>query len=334
MTGVNLGLTVPLTGCTAAESVAVAQQAQDWGYRSAWAAEVDGPDAFTLLGALAASSDLELGIGVIPVQTRTAFVIGMSAVSLAQLAGSRGFTLGIGASSEVIVGRFGGRPFDDPLGQVRETALALRPMLSGERSTFTGTHVQIGGYKPPTPPPGPVPLFFGSLNPRSLRLTGELADGLCVNQVAPHTIPAMVAEVRKGAEAAGRRFETLPVMARIFCLVTDDPAAARAIVAHVFAPYVATTGYNRFYRWMGYEEEAAAIAKAAETNDRAAMAAAYTDRMARDLFLIGDLDEVIAGLHRYVEAGVTHPVVAPLTAGPEMAMDVLRNIGAGWAAAS
>jgi probable F420-dependent oxidoreductase len=329
MTSVPLGVTAPLSGCTARESFDIVRSARDWGYRSVWASEVDGPDAFTLLGALAATTDLDLGVGVVPVQTRTAFTLGMTAVSLAQLSGGR-FVLGIGASSEVLVSRFGGQPFDRPLQNVREVALALRPILRGERSTYEGRYVRVGGYKSPTPPPAPVPLFFGSLNPRSLRLAGELADGLCVNQIGPHHVPAMLEEVHAGAKRAGRELGDFPVMARLFCAVTDDVPAARAAVARTFAGYVATSVYNRFYRWMGYEEEAEAIAQAAAAKDRNGMAAAFTGRMVQDLFLIGDASAVIARLRDYVDAGVTIPVVAPLAPNADAAAAMLREIGASW----
>jgi probable F420-dependent oxidoreductase len=318
-----------MTGCTARQSLEVAQQARHWGYSSVWASEVDGPDAFTLLGALAATTDYELGVGVVPVQTRTVFTLGMTAVGLAQLSGGS-FTLGIGASSEVLVSRFGGQSFEHPLQHLREAALALRPILRGDRSTFDGRFVHVGGYKTPTPPPSPVPLFFGSLNPRSLRMAGELADGLCINQVAPHHVPVMLDEVRSGAAAIGRDLGEFPVMARLFCLITDDAKAARAMVAQVFASYVATSVYNRFYRWMGYEEEAEAIARASEAKDRQGMAASFTDQMARDLFVIGDAGSVVDRLRQYVDAGVTIPVVAPLSLGPEAGAGTLREIADRW----
>src|ERR1051326_7474804 len=191
----QLAVTCPMPGCTARESVELAQRAAEWGYRAAWSSEVDGPDAFTILGALAVTTSYDLGGAVLPVQTRSAFIIGMSAVSLAQLSAGR-FVLGVGASSEVLVSRFGGRPFDKPLSKLREPVEALRPILRGERSTCAGEYVSVGGYKTPSPPPAPVPLYLGSLNPRSLRLAGELADGLCINQIAPHHVPLMLEEVR------------------------------------------------------------------------------------------------------------------------------------------
>jgi probable F420-dependent oxidoreductase len=326
----DLAVNATLPGLTAKDSLDVVRRAWDWGYRAAWGAEVDGPDAFTTLGALAATTDYELGVGVLPVQTRTVFIIGMSAVSMGQLTGGR-FSLGVGASSEVLVSRFGGQPFDRPLTHLREAVEALRPILRGERSTFDGRYVTIGGYKTPTPPPSPVPLFLGSLNPKSLRMAGELGDGLCINQIAPHHVPAMLDEVRAGAKEAGRELPSdFPVMARLFSLVTDDAPAARQILKMVFAPYVATSVYNRFYRWMGYEEEAEAIAQASAAKDREGMAKAFSDRIAHDLFVVGTADEVVARLREYVDAGVTIPVIAPLAPAPDVAAETLKAIGERW----
>ncbi|HEX9766079.1 MAG TPA: LLM class flavin-dependent oxidoreductase, partial [Nitriliruptorales bacterium] len=139
---VSLAVSAPFPGCSAADAVAIVQDAAGWGYTACWAAEVDGPDAFTVLGAVAATTDLELGVAVVPVQTRSAFVLGMTALSLASLSNGR-FTLGVGASSEVLVSRFGGLPFERPLQHVRETVQVLRPMLAGERASIDGDLVRV-----------------------------------------------------------------------------------------------------------------------------------------------------------------------------------------------
>ncbi len=327
---VPLAMSVGVAGATPREDVELARRAQDWGYAAAWAAEVDGPEAFSMLGALATTTDLDLGVAVVPVQTRTAFVLANAALTVSGLSDGR-FVLGIGASSDVVVSRFGGQPFRRPLAHVRETVAALRPALAGERTTFHGAHVDIGGYRYPKPVPTPVPLYLGSLNPRSLRMAGELADGVCFNQMAPHHVPRMLAEVTAGATAAGRELPTdFPVMARLFCLVTDDVAGAREMVRHVFAPYVATSVYNRFYRWMGFDQEAGAIAAAAEAGDRAAMAAAFSDRLLDDLFVVGSADHVAARVAEYVDAGVTVPAIAPIAAGAEQAAATLQALGRAW----
>jgi alkanesulfonate monooxygenase SsuD/methylene tetrahydromethanopterin reductase-like flavin-dependent oxidoreductase (luciferase family) len=119
-------------------------------------------------------------------------------------------------------------------------------------------------------------------------------------------------------------------VARLFCEVTDDVAAVRRMVKAVFAPYVATSGYNRFYRWMGYEDEAEAIAVAAAARDRDAMAGAFSDRVVDDLFLIGTADEVCEQIAAHVDAGVTVPVIAPLTSTHDGAAATFEAIGRTW----
>lgn len=324
----DLAVTAPLAGLDSRTSVEVCAAARGWGYRAAWAAEVVEQECFALLGAIAARTDLDLGVAVVPVQTRSLFVTARAALTLAELTGGR-FTLGIGASSEVIVSRFAGVPYERPLEWVREAITALRPILAGERGTAEGPRVRIGGYRWPLPVVGPVPIYLGSLNPGSLRLCGELADGLCVNQVAPAHIPRMLAEVAEGARAVGRTLpDPFPVVARLFCAVTDDPAAVREVVRNIFAPYAATAGYNRFFRWLGYEEEAEAIARAAAAGDRGAVVAAYSDRMVDELFVIGDADHVAGRIAAYVDAGVTLPIIAPLAPDRAAAEHTLRTIGA------
>lgn len=311
------------------------RRARDWGYEACWTSEVNGPDAFSMLGALAATTELGLGVAVVPVQTRSPMVLGMTAVTLAQLTGGR-FTLGVGASSEVIVERWAGQPFDAPLTHVRETVLALQPMLRGERSTFDGRYVRTGGFKPHAAPPAPVPLFLGSLNRRSLRQAGELGDGVCLNQLAPDHVPQLLEHVREGATAAGRdlAFGSGPgqfgVMARLFCAVTDDVRAARQLVKSTFGPYLATTVYNRYYRSIGYEEEAEAVADAARRRDREGVVAGMSDRLVDDCFVLGDRDAVAAKVRAYVDNGVTVASIAVLNPDPESAVGTLRAIAEGW----
>lgn len=320
-----LALSLPLPGVDTRTGVELARRAGELGYRGVWAAEVQGPDAFTQLAALAVTTDLDLGVAVVPVQTRSPFVLGMTALTLAELSGGR-FTLGVGASSEVIVERWAGRPFDRPLQEVRETVAALRPMLRGERTNVAGERVTVDGYRPHTVPATPVPLYLGALNPRSLEMVGEVgADGLCLNQVTTEHVPVMLDEVRRGS--GGDLPADFGVVCRFFCGVTDDVPAAREVVRQVFAPYVATSVYNRFYRSMGFEEEAAAVLAA---EDRQARAAALSDELIDAVFCLGSADEVAARLATYVDAGVTVPVISPLSVGAEQATAMLARIAAAW----
>lgn len=323
-----LAFSLPLTGVDAGTGVEVAKEAEQRGYSACWASEVQGPDAFTTLAALAATTGLDLGVAVVPAQTRSPFVLGMTARSLAELSGDR-FTLGVGASSEVIVGRWGGIDFSKPLTHVRETVEAIKPMLAGEKSTYEGELVTVGGYRPHRSPAGRVPLVLGALNPRSCRMVGELdVDGICLNQLAPKHVPMVLDEVAKGA--GGSLPEDFTVVARLFCAVTDDVEGMRSIVKATFSNYIATTVYNKFYRWMGYEDVADGVLEAQERGDREAMAAAVTDELVDDLFCLGTAEQVAAKVADYCAAGVTVPAIMPLAMGREQSEQALWDIAAAW----
>lgn len=329
MNGATLSVSLPIAGTTPGEGLDLARRASQWGYRGCWLSEVQGPDAFTQLGVLADSTDLELGVAVVPVQTRTAMMLGMSSVTLAQLSGGR-FTLGIGASSELIVRDWAGQPFDAPLTHVRETVEALRPLLSGQRASYKGRYVEVNGYRPHATPDEPVPLFVGALGPKMLRLAGELADGVCLNQMGVEHVEEMLSHVAAGAEDAGRTLDGFGVVARLFCQVTDEPAEARETAKHIFSPYVATSVYAAHYRRLGFERQVDDVLAAAGDGDRPAMAAALSDDLVDTVFAIGDADHVVSRIEEYARAGVTVPVIAPISKDPTEVEETIRAVGEAW----
>ena len=153
-------------------------------------------------------------------------------------------------------------------------------------------------------------------------------DPTAYARIPDNQIP-LTEEGKSQAEEAGRALpDDFPVVARLMVVVTDDAPAARQMLKGVFAPYAATTGYNRFFRWIGYEEEATAIAEAAERGDRAAMIEAYSDEMANDVLVIGNADEVATKVRAYLDAGVTIAAIEPLAPGVEAATMTLKAASA------
>lgn len=322
----QLAVSLPVTGMALHETVDFVREAQDWGYTAAWASEVAGPDFATVLGAVSTVGDIDLGVAVAPVQTRSAWLMAATAVSLSHLTNGR-FTLGVGTSSEVIVEQWSGVEFRRPLARLRESVELIRSIMGGERTDHDGEFLTSSGYRMFAPPPAPVPIVVGALNPKSLRQAGAIGDGLALNQVAAEDVPEMLDEWRAGAREAGRATDDLPVVDRLFCLVTDEAAAAREFLRGFFAPYVATSVYNRFYRAHGFEEEADAVLAAMANKDRKAAAAAVSDRLLEAVTAIGSAEEVAARVQAYVDAGVTVPVIACLAPGREEAATTLRAIG-------
>ena len=288
----------------------VAARAEALGYESVWIADTGaGPDAFVVAAVAAgATRTLRIGTAVMPIYTRALPVFAAGAGSVAQLAPGR-FVLGIGASSETIVDAWGGVPFAKPLTRMRESVQVLREMLAGERVSFTGKTVRTRGFRLVSQPPSRVPIYLAALMPAMLELAGEIADGVILNFFPVRAVPRILAHVRAGAERAGRDPSTIEVVSRFQTLVTDDAAGAQSAIRHMLGPYFATSVYNRFVSWCGYEREAAAILDAWRAKDRDRCIAAVTDQMVDDLVVIGSADHCRRRLHGFAEAGITTPMV-------------------------
>jgi alkanesulfonate monooxygenase SsuD/methylene tetrahydromethanopterin reductase-like flavin-dependent oxidoreductase (luciferase family) len=163
-----------------------------------------------------------------------------------------------------------------------------------------------------------VPLLVGALNPQMLRLAGALADGVVLNMVPEHALRQVLTEVRRGAEEAGRDPASLQVVARLHVCVAPSIAQGRDIVRMAFGPYVAVGGYNRFFQWIGMEQEALAVKEAFAKGDRVGVAKAMSERLCDAIGITGDEAHVRARIRAYAEQGVDVCVLNPLAPGADM----------------
>lgn len=321
----TLAISLPIPAPSLADSVAYAEEAERRGYTEAWLAEVGGPDAFSLAGALAVRTGLRIGTAVVPIYNRTPMVLAMTTAALSQLSHGR-FVLGIGTSSENIVERWNGIPFEKPYTRMRETLEVTRRLLAGEKVTYEGETLRLQGYQLPSPPEGEAKVYIGALNRRMLRLAGAMADGVIINMLGPEHVSRVLAEVAEGARAAGRDPGDVETVARVH-MVYDQPfEVAAAIVRAAFGPYAATSVYNRFFRWIGFAEEAEAIAKAWEARDREALATAVSDEMVAAMAVSGDAAACRARVQEYFDAGVDVVALNPLTLDPTDAYRMMREL--------
>lgn len=312
---------------TAPQTLELCRYAHEHGCEEIWLAEVAGGDAYALAGALAvALPGVPIGTAVTPAQTRTPLVHAMACMTLGQLTGGN-FLLGIGLSSPNIVADWAGQPYDQPLLRLREHVEVLRLLLSGERVDYAGKTLQVKRARLGGPFGGPVPIYLGALNDKMLRMTGELADGVTLNMVPESAMPQVLGAVRAGAEAAGRDPAKLEVVSRLHVILTDDAPAARGLVRAVFGAYAATPGYNRFFRWIGFEEEGRLIAERFAAKDRDGVAKAVSDELCDAMAIVGDADTLRRRVRAYAEAGVDVCVINPIgdSAQVRRTVDVLQG---------
>ena len=313
----RLAVSPTTPGIPAPDLVSVCAAAEAMGYDAAWLAEVAGPEAFSLAGAVARStSTMDVGVAVVAATTRTPALLAMGAGTVSQLLEGRAFSLGIGSSSQVIVESWHGAGFSPPLQRVRESVEATRAALGG--NDYAGEHSATSRFRLATPPSGPVRLVVGALGPRMLRLAGAVGDGVCLNLMPPEAVERQLAEVRRGADDVGRELpDDFEVMGR-FHIALGPPDRGREVIRSAFGPYFAQPVYNRFLGWLGWEQEAARIAEGFARGDRGAVAGALHDGIVDGVALVGEPARVRERLAEYAAAGVgvaALNVIAPDASG-------------------
>lgn len=322
-----VAISVPVPG-PLRDSIDYAREAEQLGYGEAWLAEVSGPDAFSLAGALAVATGLRIGTAVVPIYNRTPMVLAMTAASLGQLSGGR-FVLGIGTSSENIVDRWNGVPFEQPYTRMRETLEVLKRLLAGEKVTYHGETIRLDGYRVTVEGAETPKVYIAALNRRMLRLAGEMADGVILNMLAPEHLPLVLGEVAEGARAAGRDPSEIESIARVHVVYDQPFEVGAAVVKGVFGAYAATSVYNRFFRWLGFEDEAARISEAWEARDRDALSAAVSDRLVRTMAVVGSAEECRSTIQAYLDHGLDVAALNPLTLSIEDARRMMQELAPG-----
>lgn len=322
----RLGVTLPVPGLDLPASIELACLAERLGFAEAWSSEVASHDGFTPLAALAARTErLRLGVGLVPASTRPPALLAMSAASLHELSGGR-FALGLGSSSPQIVERWMGQPpgtSEHPVTRVRETVEAVRLALSGERVSYAGQTVAFDGFRLGLGA-ADVPIVLGALGPRMLRLAGEVGDGVLLTLTTAEALPSLLGDVAAGARAeASVAALHLPadfgVVCRVPVALGEDTPELRDSLRRFVAGYAAVPAYNRLVRRQGFADEATAISAAAATGDRAGAAAAVSDALLQALVVLGPLDDCLARLAAFRDAGAGTLLVSPITAAVDPA---------------
>lgn len=112
-------------------------------------------------------------------------------------------------------------------------------------------------------------------------------------------------------------------------LPIEDADQARSIARRMIAQYLNVPVYAAFHRWLGREEQLAAMWKARADGDRKLALASIPDQVVDDLFAWGPPQRVAEQVQRYVDNGVTCPVLMLLGSGDPMpflrSLDETRN---------
>ena len=301
------GLSLDLPGLKLDEAAPVIRAAEAAGFTDGWPGEVAGHDGFTPVALAATCTEhMRVGTGVVNAFTRGPAVLAQHAASMQQLSGGR-FALGIGSSSDVIVERWNGIPFERPRTRVREVVKFLRAALAGERAG-------AGRFKLDLPPEQPVPIVIAALRERMLQTAGELGDGAFLNFLPLASVDKVLEELRKGEREGGKEPGSTETICRFLCL-QGDPEQTRGLARWMFCAYATVPVYEQYFRWLGYGADIDPMIDAWRGGDRAKALELAPGDLIEDIFVLGDAAAQRSRLRAYQDAGVDVPVLLIIPGG-------------------
>lgn len=288
----QVGLMISMPGDPAGskELVARAAAAEQAGFASAWLPQVSTVDALTVLAlAGTATSRIELGTAVVPTYPRHPTALAMQALTVQDATNNR-LSLGIGLSHRMLIEGSLGLDYSRPIPHMKDYLTVLNGLLAGERVQYQGeeyrvtAQVALAGAKKP-------PVLVAALGPDMLRLCGRLADGTVtwmggVDYLRDVAVPTMTGAAEKAGKAAPRFVAMVPV------LLTNDAAAGKQTIDTAFQMYGQIPSYRA-------------------TLDRGGA------NGPSDVAVVGNREDIEAGLREYADIGVTDFVAVIPRQAPE-----------------
>ena len=305
-------MSVPLPGPLHSHAEKLHELA-DLGYTDIWSAEADGADAFTPL-ALAAAWEprLRLGTAIVPAYTRSPACFVQSVASLADAAPGR-FAIGIGSSSNVIVERWNGVPFEEPYKKVRDIVRFIKDALEGEKIKKSYDTFEINGFRLGIQPEHKPPVLVAALREGMLRLAGREGDGAIINWLSADDVAKVVPIVTDAAGGDDRE-----IVARIFCCPSENTEVVRAAAKFAIAAYLNVPVYAAFHQWLGRGEELQGMWDAWQAGDRKAALAEIPDSVVDELIVHGSPEACRAQIQSYFDNGVTTSSLSILPLDPDL----------------
>lgn len=296
------------------------QYAESKGFEAVWQAESRlVRDAIVPMAAYAAvTNKIQVGSGVISNWTRNMGLLAATFLTLDDLAPNR-VICGIGAWWDPLAKNVG---IDRrrPLKAMRETVELLRRLLNMENVTYEGEFHQLYGVELDVVhgrrEPRHVPIMIGATGPKMMELTGEIADGACLNYCVPpeYNIRAME-QLEAGAAKAGRSIDAIDRPQLIVCSVHDDKKIALDGARELLTQYLAQQPHIAKASGVKQEtvEQIQAILGWPATKEQVHKAMHLVpDELVQRITASGTPSEVKAKVREYMKYGATCPILYPL----------------------
>ncbi len=314
------------------EGMELVQYAEANGFEAVWQAESRlVRDAIVPMSAFAATtSKIKVASGVTNNWTRNIGLLAATFLTLDDLAPDR-IICGIGAWWDPLASKVGIQR-RKPLTAMRETVEVLRRLLNMEPVTFHGEfhHVDdivldvVYGRKEPRN----VPIYIGATGMKMMELTGEIADGACLNYlVNPKYNLEAIEALERGAKVSGRSIDDIDRPQLVICSVDHDRKKALNKARKMITQYLGQQPHLMKASGVSQEllDDIHQVLTWPATDEEIESAMHLVpDDVVQMCTASGSPDEVKAKVREYIDNGATCPILYPL-GDPKLMIDIFSN---------
>ena len=291
------------------ESVEKVRIAESLGYELVATGEAWGPSTLPWLTLIAANTErISIGTSILNVYSRSPGAIAQEFATLETISGGR-MVCGLGSSGHRVIEHFHGVPFETPLRRIREYTEIIKLLIRGDRLEYEGDifSMKRGFTLDYDRPRTELPVYIAAITPRSIRQTGEIADGIFPIHWPKGRFASLRDSLANASASVGRPADSVTIAPFTNVYVLDGMAddalwqAARQPLFH----YINRMGdfYWNMLADNGFEPEVSASRAAWSGRDRDGAMTAISEDMVREIQVIGSLESVAEQLAERAELG-------------------------------
>lgn len=301
----------------ASEFIRFAQQADQLGFAELWVVE----DCFLKGGiaqaavALASTSRIQIGIGILPAGARNVAFASMDVATLAGFFPGR-LIVGIGHGMPKWMRQTGSWPAS-PLTLLEEYITAMRAILSGANVSRSGRYVKLADVQLGTPPVTAPPIYSGVRGPKSMAVSGRVADGTIL---AEPVTPEYLRVVRQQITVQG----TLHKLAAYNVAAVHESAERARDVARQSLLWIGDPEWAPHIAPLPFAADFARLRNTAHSRED--FASRLPDEWVDQLAVVGTPAQAKARLAELSEAGAQHLILIPAGPDPYGMMSTLAGV--------
>jgi 5,10-methylenetetrahydromethanopterin reductase len=314
------------------EGIKLVQYAEEKGFEAVWQAESRlVRDAIVPMAAFAATtSRIKVASGVTNNWTRNIGLLAATFLTLDDLAQDR-IICGIGAWWDPLASKVGINR-RKPLLAMQETVEVLRRLLNMETVTFDGEFHHVDGITLDVVhgrrEPRNVPIYIGATGMKMMELTGEIADGACLNYLVrpDYNLQALDA-LEAGAKKSGRTIDDIDRPQLMICSVDHDRKRALDKARKMIVQYLGQQPHLMKASGVSQEllDEIHAVLQWPATDEEIEAAMHIVpDDVVQMCTASGSPEEVKAKVREYIDNGCTCPILYPL-GDPWLMIDIFSE---------